>query len=360
MNEDWKKTKLGKAIDFYDSQRIPLSANVRKGMQGKYPYYGASGIIDSVNDFIFDGRYLLIAEDGENLRSRKTPLSFFAEGKFWVNNHAHIVLGKDGILDSDFLNYWFQVNDISSYITGAAQPKFSQKNLKEIEINLPPYDIQKEIVAIISPYDTLINKNLERIERIESSGQIYFQSLFGQDNRRLFGQKNTTLGEFVEVRKGKSITRSTIIQGTVPVVAGGLEPAYYHNEPNTKGPVITVSASGANAGFVNLYHEDIWASDCSYIDSTMTPHLIFIYLFLKTNQSQITNLQKGSAQPHVYPKDLMRLEIVIPEKELLEEFTEKVNKLYGEIAVLKSLNKTLTATRDLLIDNLITGKRELK
>ena len=232
-----------------------------------------------------------------------------------------------------------------------------QAELRKLVIEKPDIRIQKDIASIITKYENLIVINDSRVSALEILSRDYYKSMFVNKEP---SNRISSLGEFVEIKKGRNITRSTSKEGLVPVVAGGLEPAYYHNIPNTKGPVITVSASGANAGFVNLYHEDIWASDCSYIDSTMTSYLIFIYLFLKTNQSQITNLQKGSAQPHVYPKDLMRLEIVIPERDLLEEFTEKVNKLYGEIAVLKSLNKNLTATRDLLIDNLITGKRELK
>lgn len=258
---------------------------------------------------------------------------------------------------------------------GATQDNLSVSKINSLKLLVPQYDYQVDVADIISKYDLFIENNQKRIELLEEIAQRLYQEWFvdvrfpGYERANMIDSeigfipenwKYQTLKGNFSIKKGKSITKNAANNGDVPVVAGGLEPAYYHNVSNTKGPVITISASGANAGFVNLYHEDIWASDCSYIDSTMTPHLIFIYLFLKTNQSQITNLQKGSAQPHVYPKDLMRLEIVIPEKELLEEFTEKVNKLYGEIAVLKSLNKTLTATRDLLIDNLITGKRELK
>ena len=92
---DWKEKRLGQVLDLFDSRRIPLSSLEREAIHGSYPYYGASGIIDYLNKYIFDGNYLLIAEDGENLNSRKLPVAFWARGKFWVNNHAHIVLGWD-------------------------------------------------------------------------------------------------------------------------------------------------------------------------------------------------------------------------------------------------------------------------
>ena len=139
-----QETTIGDIVEFFDRQRIPLSGKQRKERQGPYPYYGASGVIDHIDDYIFDGRYILIAEDGENLNSRKLPVAFFAEGKFWVNNHAHIVRAIPGIADDDFICAWFAQANISGYITGAAQPKLSQENLKRISLNLPPYLKQKK------------------------------------------------------------------------------------------------------------------------------------------------------------------------------------------------------------------------
>lgn len=272
---------------------------------------------------------------------------------------------KENDLDNRFLGLLLESRIFKEYVdktkTGSAQPQANAPVLKDFEFKIPSLVEQKRISSVIESYNDLIVNNEKRIAGIfDLSLNMYLKTIAKIKTDQSVKKQVCSLGDFVQFKKGKNITRKSAFQGPVPVVAGGIEPAYFHNTPNTKGPVITVSASGANAGFVNLYHEDIWASDCSYIDSTMTSYLIFIYLFLKTNQSQITNLQKGSAQPHVYPKDLMRLEIVIPEKELLDIFTEKVNRLYSEIALLKSLNKNLKATRDLLVEHLITGKRELK
>ena len=104
---EWIDTTIGDVIDIFDYKRIPLSGSQRKNRQGQYPYYGASGVIDYIDDYIFNGQYLLIAEDGENLNSRKLPVAFFAKGKFWVNNHAHIVRAKAGVADDHFIFSWF-------------------------------------------------------------------------------------------------------------------------------------------------------------------------------------------------------------------------------------------------------------
>ena len=118
---------LGDLIINHDNKRIPLSAKQRENIEKNYPYYGAQGIIDYVDDYLFEGKYLLIAEDGENLRSRKQPIATIVEGKFWVNNHAHIVTSNE-LSNLEFLCFWLNSNDISEYITGSAQPKLNQNN----------------------------------------------------------------------------------------------------------------------------------------------------------------------------------------------------------------------------------------
>ena len=118
-NVEFEREVLNNLIDIFDSQRVPLSTTERNKRKGKYPYYGASGIIDYIDDFIFDGEYLIISEDGENLRSRKTPIAFWATGQFWVNNHAHIVLGKENILYTDYLRLFISSNKLSGFISNS-------------------------------------------------------------------------------------------------------------------------------------------------------------------------------------------------------------------------------------------------
>jgi restriction endonuclease S subunit len=143
------------------------------------------------------------------------------------------------------------------------------------------------------------------------------------------------------ISKGKTITKATSVEGNVPVIGGGLGPTYYHNIANVKAPVITISASGANAGFVNFWDEPIWASDCStIIEKPGSPAIIgYIYKFLQGSQEFINSkLRKGSAQPHVYSSDIGQLRIPLPSINEQKQIVEKLDKTFVEIA---SLEKNL-------------------
>lgn len=157
--------RIGDIIDNFDSMRVPVSSSKRR--PGQYPYYGASGIVDHVEDFIFDGPYLLIAEDGENLKTRSTPIAIPADGKFWVNNHSHVVRGKPGLCSTTFLGYYFATIDISGYLSGSAQPKLSQTSLNSIRINLPSLPEQKAIAEVLGALDDKIAANRKLVTTTE-------------------------------------------------------------------------------------------------------------------------------------------------------------------------------------------------
>ena len=137
-----------------DSMRKPVTSGKREA--GKYPYYGASGIVDYVKDYIFDGDYLLVSEDGANLLARSTPIAFSISGKNWVNNHAH-VLKFDCYETRRFVEFYLNSIDLAPYISGGAQPKLNQKNLNRIEIPLPGQKRQKYIVNILDRFDSICN-----------------------------------------------------------------------------------------------------------------------------------------------------------------------------------------------------------
>lgn len=134
-------------IIFHDSLRKPVISSKRKF--GIYPYYGAQGIVDFVDDFIFDGKFVLLAEDGNNLSLQNEDISRIAHGKFWVNNHAHVLTtNKDMILE--YLNYFLNSIDITPYITGSAQPKLNKENVSKIKIEPHSYEEQQHIVNSIN------------------------------------------------------------------------------------------------------------------------------------------------------------------------------------------------------------------
>ena len=147
-DESWEEKKLVEITVNHDSQRIPLSKSQRENMSHIYDYYGASGIIDKVDDYIFEGKKLLIGEDGANLVTRSKDIAFIADGKYWVNNHAHILDVKDTVLIM-YLCHYINNMDLIPYVTGSAQPKLTQAKMNNIKILLPTLPEQHEIVRLI-------------------------------------------------------------------------------------------------------------------------------------------------------------------------------------------------------------------
>lgn len=147
-DESWEEKKLSEITENQDSKRIPLSKSKRDNMNRIYDYYGASGIIDKVDDYIFEGKKLLIGEDGANLVTRSKDIAFIADGKYWVNNHAHILDVKDTVLLMYLCNYINNM-DLIPYVTGSAQPKLTQAKMNNIKIFLPTLPEQHEIVRLI-------------------------------------------------------------------------------------------------------------------------------------------------------------------------------------------------------------------
>ena len=172
---EWQISTLGELTKNFDAIRIPVKETDRRA--GSYPYYGASGIVDHVGEFLFDGQYLLIAEDGENLRTRTTPIAFLANGKFWVNNHAHIVQGNS-IADTRFLKYVLSVLDISGYLTGSTMPKLTQGNMNRIEVLTPPLPEQRVIAHVLGTLDDKIELNRRMNETLEAMARALFKSWF--------------------------------------------------------------------------------------------------------------------------------------------------------------------------------------
>ncbi|MBL7812698.1 MAG: restriction endonuclease subunit S [Bacteroidetes bacterium] len=167
--EGWEVIHLRRLFKFLNTKRVPLSGEEREKMQGEYPYYGASGIIDYVNDYLFDDTLILIAEDGANLLSKSTPLAFIAQGKYWVNNHAHIL--KPMLPGFEFWSELLSSVDYTIYISGAAQPKLTMDRLASVKLPVPPKEqiinICEYILNISDKIYSTLNIKKQEIEKLK-------------------------------------------------------------------------------------------------------------------------------------------------------------------------------------------------
>lgn len=200
MKQGWEIKKLGEVCEVLDSQRKPVTKKDRK--EGCYPYYGATGIQDYVDSYIFDGRYLLVGEDGAKWGSNDKT-AFIVEGKCWVNNHAHILRLHDSIIDS-FVEYYLVYKDLNEYITGAIVQKLTQKALVSIPIPVPPLPEQEKIVSELDCLSDIIEKKRQQLKELDALAQSIFYEMFGDPVGNEKGWEVKKLGEVCDVYRGGS------------------------------------------------------------------------------------------------------------------------------------------------------------
>lgn len=172
----WEWIPLGEYVENHDAARVPVSSKEREKRQGKYPYYGASGVIDQIDGYTHQGEYILLGEDGANLLARSKPIAFLAKGKFWVNNHAHVLKCK-GEAPNAYLAYYLNRIDLAPYVTGTAQPKLSQSKMNNIPIPVAPLDQQKQIVAEIEKQFSRLDEAVANLKRAKANLKRYKASV---------------------------------------------------------------------------------------------------------------------------------------------------------------------------------------
>lgn len=410
MSSEFKLTErlLGDVTVNHDGKRRPVKESERK--KGVYPYYGASGIVDYVDGYIFEGEYLLIAEDGENLRTRQTPIAFMADGKFWVNNHAHIVTGN-GEVTTKYLSYFLRNVDIQPYITGAVMPKLTQGNLKKIPVCFPSLNHQNAIVGTLSSLDDKIALNRQINQTLEAMAQAIFKSWFvdfdpvkakiaaieaGQDPLRaamsaisgksdaeldamprpqydelaataaLFpeelveselgdvpkGWEVQRLGNVIELVYGKPLKSTERQEGVIPVYgSGGI--TGHHNKPLVSHPSIIVGRKGTVG---SLYWEDrpFFPIDTTYYVRPLAAPLTFCYYAMQT--LGLENMNTDAAVPGLNRENAYRLELVIPDSATMQQFDLQATTLRKIIRANSEENKSLVALRDTLLPKLLSGE----
>lgn len=290
--------------------------------------------------------------------------------------HYHIwklVENKEKV-DRTYL-YYYLLHQTPFYlggVNGATMVHITKKNMEKKTVYIPSsLNVQHRIASILSTYDSLIENNTKRISLLEKMAENLYKEWFvrfrfpGHENVEMEnglpkGWKRGSLSDVCEFKRGKNITSSEMQEGNVPVISAGLEPSGYHSCSNVRGVNVTMSSSGANAGYIAIHYSDIWAADCSYIEESTTGNIYYVYELLNNIRTVINNFQRGAAQPHVYPKDVNRIKLILPSKELMLKANGRLEIMHKEIYNLQKQNSLLARQRDLLLPRLMSGKLEVK
>jgi type I restriction enzyme S subunit len=389
---EWREVELGDVIDLHDSKRKPLSGKERSTRQGIYPYYGASGVIDHLDDYMLDGNYLLVSEDGENLNSRKLPIAFWARGKFWVNNHAHIILGKEGKANTDFIRLWLLQANISGYITGAAQPKLSQGNLCRIKLNIPNIETQNKIASVLSNYDNLIENNSRRIAILEDMAQSLYHEWFVKSrfpDHEDVKFKDSPLGQIPDEwgiktatdviefapktslpKDGEkpfvampSISTSSMIIGDIEMRTGNSGTKFKNGD--TLMARITPCLQNGKIGFVQFLDKEnpIGFGSTEFIvmrSKELTPE--FVYCLARSDSfkgNAINSMAGADGRQRVKNDCFNSYYLAVPPKDILDQFSALAEPAFKEIFILGQKNKNLRKQRDMLLPKLMSGSIKL-
>lgn len=364
----------------YDKKRVPLSGAQREKRQGKYRYYGAQGVIDHIDDFIFDGTYLLIAEDGENLKSKKQNIAQIVEGQFWVNNHAHIVQGNE-LCDTRYLCYLLNSMDLSGYVTGSAQPKLSQANLNAITLHLPPIFIQKKIVDYLYMLDKKIEINQQINDNLLQQTAAIYTAWFAD-----YSLTDGTL---------PATWRSVTIDDITSLVSRGIAPKYDEDSDQIvlnqkcirnhtidfsparrhvpkaisekwirQGDLLINSTGQGTLGRVaQVWFEAKNMTVDSHITIVRPKEDLFKYyigLWGITHETEIETLHTGSTGQTELPRDRVKsMQILLPDDKTLMLFNNTIAPMTRSIVANQEENERLASIRDALLPKLMLGELDI-
>ena len=363
---DWKEYRIGELIETIFSGGTPNTKN-SDYWNGSLPWLSSG---ETRNRYINVTEKTITNSGAQNSSTRQAlkgdvvmasagqgytrgQVSFLNIDTF-INQSVIAIRANEKVLDKKFLFYnlssrYEELRAISD--SNSIRGSITTKMVKSMNIRIPDLNTQRAIANVLSSIDDKIETSKQINHHLEQMAITIFESMFTNVSS---GQ--TTIGKYIIPKRGKNLLSKDAIFGRVPVVAGGLQPSTFHNIANTEYPVLTISASGANAGYVNLWHVPVWASDSSYIDSKMTNNVYFWYVMLKRRQQEIYDSQTGSAQPHIYPKHIEIMPTIELSKKEINLFTKRVTPLFKTVGNnLEEINN-LQNLRESLLSKLLSGE----
>ena len=359
-----KKYRFDEVTINFDKKRIPLSSAQREKRQGTFRYYGAQGVIDHVDDYIYDGTYLLIAEDGENLKSKKQNIAQVVDGQFWVNNHAHIVQGNEQC-DTRFLCYLINSMDLSGYVTGSAQPKLSQANLNAITLSLPTLVEQKRIVEYLYMLDQKIDVNRQINDNLQQQAMALYAEMFLNSSNN--DVTSGTLSDIAVITMGQSPSGSSYNENGVGEVfyQGRAEFGFrypkrrlFTTEPKRMAEAGDVLLSvRAPVGDLNVAYERCCIGRGLGAIHSKTGHSSFVLYTMFALRSQLDVFNgEGTVFGSINRDALNAIPIDVPIVTKIDQFETVAHPIDELIRTNYEENCRLEAIRDSLLPKLMSGE----
>lgn len=369
LPEGWKETTLGKCVKIYSGYAPQI---VDPKDDGTYPYVK----VDDLNNcdkyqknskqYFFDEKYciplmsVIFPKRGAAIMNNKVRIAATHIG---LDTNMMAVYPISSVCHTEFIYYFIKYSGLYRIADISSIPQINNKHILPYKINLPPLSEQKKIAAILSTWDKAISTADAMLENSRQQKKALMQQLL-TGKRRLPGFSGEwecgKLTKISYIEKGKPLNGEDIQKGKYPVIAGGKTITAWHNG-FTHEDVVTVSASGAYAGFVNYHNCKIWASDCSVISEIKNiSYCRYLYYLLLSRQRELYKLQVGGAQPHVYPKDLATIEITSPPLDEQRAIAAVLDAADREIALLEQKAARLREEKKALMQQLLTGKRRVR
>ena len=309
MKKGWEYKKLPEISENLDSLRKPVTKKNRTA--GIYPYYGASGIVDYVDDYLFDEDLLCISEDGANLLMRTYPIAFPISGKVWVNNHAHVLRFKD-IATQKYVEYFFAGFKLDDYITGAAQPKLTQKALNNITIKIPiSLSEQQRIVNYLDSAFAKIDAMKANAEKSLNEDKALFQASLKEMLEPKEGWEEKKLINEFSLKSGEYLSTKNQVKGSYPVY-GGNGIIGYHNKYNLSGDQILIGRVGALCGNIHYIKENIWVTDNAFVVNNISSSWNMFFLSYELEYIDLNQYASQTAQPVISNKSMKDVIIYLP------------------------------------------------
>lgn len=368
MVKKMKKTPLGLIPNDWKLDILEHCLKIQTGTRntedkqenGKYPFFVRSSKIEHIDTYHYDCEAVLTAGDGVGTGK----VFHYINGKFDAHQRVYILTDFDGI-EGKYFYYYFRENflkEVSKYTAKSSVDSVRRDMIAKMVVPIPKLEEQTAIAEALSNIDRLIFSLQKLIEKKKAIKQGAMQELLtGKKCLPGFSEEWTyrRVGELCSITKGQIITEKTAIHGNVPVIAGGKTPAFYHNVANRKSDVITISASGANAGYIAYHDYPIFASDCSTIENSGQYDVKFIYYALLYHQQELIGMQTGGAQPHIHPKEIGVLMVPRINQEEQRVIANVLSDMDSEIEQLEKKLSKYQQIKQGMMQELLTGRIRL-